>query len=277
MTSFILLILLLLTGLGILLGLLAAKLSRKHRLKGALSKKPVIAHYDLVYRLNPIEFEAICTGRVTVNGLAGFIAWAIMNGRAIVSEHSITFVGISSNERRLFEALLPSSALNHTTPLVLDSLTRQGWLRDLSQSSNRHTLKRSSAIAACVAAVSLILGTAGIFNIVLGNEQTGLALAVIGAAGFAVALIWATSIHVGVEHFVKNTQITSRISPTYLERYHNIYGVYHYMLVSGMDIMTPDYSTLNMRGLDDLYPYAVAAGLDKKLTEELRNYKIINN
>lgn len=55
----------------------------------------------------------------------------------------------------------------------------------------------------------------------------------------------------------------------YQEKWHATHGVYIYLRVSGNDIFSPDYETLQTEKVDKLYPYLVAAGLDKKLYRHL--------
>lgn len=89
-----------------------------------------------------------------------------------------------------------------------------------------------------------------------------------------VLLVLATPLYVFVQGFKGVTIVARNHSPKYKQHYRDVLGLHQYLSVAGMDTMTPDYEKLDFRGLDPLYPYAIAAGLDGKIVEMFRISKI---
>ncbi|HEY0965390.1 MAG TPA: hypothetical protein VGE13_02820 [Candidatus Saccharimonadales bacterium] len=84
--------------------------------------------------------------------------------------------------------------------------------------------------------------------------------------GLPVVLAVVAATYTFVESFRGVTIIARNYSPKYEQHYRDVIGLRQYLAVSGMDTMTPDYATLDFKGLDPLYPYAIAADLDKTIT-----------
>lgn len=112
-------------------------------------------------------------------------------------------------------------------------------------------------------------------NSIGGLYLTCLAWGAIATFMLSPVILLGWSIVVGVMYIMrggfKDTSVVARnYSPQYKHSYDEMIGLRQYLTVSGMDTMTPDYTTLDFRTLDTLYPYAVALGMDKRLIELLK-------
>ncbi|PID33379.1 hypothetical protein CR969_00990 [Candidatus Saccharibacteria bacterium] len=252
---------------GIVLGSLAGRWLSKKRLADIKQQNTIIPIYELSPLLNPLEFEAICTGRVTQNGIAGLIVKALMDKNASVSvEGQIKLGNIPDVDRRIIELIRsgkPDRQEQHLiSKLTFRSLVKKGWLRE-DYDSEQISSDKQSIIGLITVIISLIIGTFGIGLILSSDENTqtiGVILAATGIIGIIISLNRYFMIF-----FIRNSRFVKNIVPDKHPLYQQIFGLYLYMKVSGLDTMTPDYDSLDVSGLDDLYPYAIATGLDKKI------------
>lgn len=273
--------------LAIVIGRSIGKHRRQKSLQKILDQKTIIPAYSLEHLLSPLEFEMLCTGKASKNGVAGTIAQSIMRGEASAKEDddSLTINMISPQDRLALHAMLyppvDSSLRRELAAIALGSLFSKGWVTDPNIKHDIQTTGfKYEIISLAVIVLGLFIGIVGISFIVTDHDtyqKIGIALALIGVFGVVTSLFVLFFIRVASIQIIVSSPIARRITPKFQDKYQEIYGLFLYMKVSGMDTMTPDYKTLDMRGLDRLYPYAVAVGLDKKLTKELFKRRITAN
>lgn len=70
-----------------------------------------------------------------------------------------------------------------------------------------------------------------------------------------------------MSRFAIGSRLSGRITEKHRKEFVNLKGLAAYLMIGGMDTMTPDYLTLDFDRLDRLYPYAVSLGLDKKIVK----------
>ena len=118
---------------------------------------------------------------------------------------------------------------------------------------------------------ALIMGAAGLLTAVLitivaGASSDTIVFTVVLTLSLEMVLgALAALVVVFRGEMIHSAQFTMAATTKYAQQWRDVYGVYEYIRVSGMDIFTPHYETMDFVGLDPLYPYAVAAGLDKKV------------
>lgn len=275
--------LLVLYVVALAIGLSIGAKRRRNTIKKSLKDRILIAEYSLEHELNPLEFELIYRGSISRRGAAGFISQAIMSKQAIVKDdQSIEVYPSNHNEKRIFTTIqkgVIGDSIQALTALTLDSLTHKGWISSLSPQdekinmSYRHEIKSLLVLAA-----GLIISFFSAFMITDKSgmmQDTGIAAALVGLAAITYALFKILFVRVIDISALSSSQISKRIAPKFSKKYRDIHGLFTYIKVSGMDTMTPDYDNLSLKGLDKLYPYAVASGLDKKIVKLLLKRKII--
>jgi hypothetical protein len=264
------------------LGLLYRR-AHYRRLAAATLGKP---EYDIARDLSPAEFSMIVTGRITRGAIAGEILWLAMHGyigltrddrgRVAATRERLSAGGRLSELqtealKELFYRVLPGSPAPlrdaRLTGLLryqtLKSLQEKGWinpampyLRGNSAMPQRYWVILMSALLAGLIVPWAISGSI----YVAGAVETVIVI---------LAVIWGYWI-IFTGHFRDAAGIALRTSDMYKTDYDKVYGVYEYMKVSGMDTMLPEHGSLTFKGLDPLYPYAVAAGLDRRIVKELQ-------
>lgn len=207
-----------------------------------------------------------------------------MRGEASAKEddNSLIINTLSRQNRRALEVIQYSptgiNSRHELTSVALIDLVNKGWVTDSNiKSSIQNNSFKYETISLAVIVIGLFIGFIGAPFMVTGQDiyqEIGIVLMLIGVFGVITSLFVLFFIRVTSIQIMVSSPITRRITPKFQDRYQEIYGLFLYMKVSGMDIMTPDYKTLDLRGLDKLYPYAVAVGLDKRLTRELFSHNI---
>jgi hypothetical protein len=153
--------------------------------------------------------------------------------------------------------------LKHAT---LESLRRKGWVARRSA-----PLWAGSAIdplamvkiGLAMAATELAVLTACLTLGLAGDETYTVVVLTLGLEVFALVLAGLFLIARGEAHRAAGLLIHP--TPLYKQEWHKVHSVFWYIRVSGMDVFTPDYKALDFAGLDSLYPYAVAAGFDRRV------------
>ncbi len=267
-----------------LLGYLTGYVMRKRRLsklRRASIQKPL---YNIQDDISPAEFGCIVDGTIghkelvaeaillAIKGHIDFVRNSVGRFSVVKSDrthlHSTNLTPIQSvimkglNGRDGFFTLQP--AVEHE---VKQSLIRKGWIvgkklpsRGLPEVSVRQVFIAvltglMVVLAAVVAALAFGASGSDVFTIVL------LTL----GAEFILVVIIGSIVPVFRSEIMHEVRFTLAATAKYDQQWKDVYGVYEYMRVSGGDVFTPDYETLNFNELDLLYPYAVAVGLDKKV------------
>lgn len=265
------------------IGLSIGAKRRRDTIKKSLKDRILIAEYSLEYELSPLEFELLYLGSISRRGVAGLISQAIMSGQAVVKDdQSIEIRPLGHNEKRIFTTIqdgVVRNSIQALTALTLNSLTHKGWISNLDprdekiNMSYRHEIK-----SLLVMVVGLVISCSAVFMITQGPgivQSISIAVALAGLATITYALFKIFFVRVIDISAQSSSQISKRITPKFRNKYRDIHGLFTYIQVSDMDTMTPDYDSLDLKGLDRLYPYAVASGLDKKIVKLLLNRKVI--
>jgi hypothetical protein len=271
---------LILVGIVALLGNLAGytvRRSRLRKLRKADIQKPL---YSIQDDLSPAEFGLIVDGTIGHKELVGEIILLAMQGQVTLAKLSTGRFAVHKN----LEVVRASTPIQNAILATIDgpnngwinlqpaleyetrrSLVNKDWIinakpplrafSDVPRSYTRTALVIGATGMAAVTALTLIFGTANdlwlFIPLALGFEMVFAALAAM------VIVFHGEMIH--------NAQFVLAATTKYTQKWKDTYGVYEYIRVSGMDVFTPDYETMDFSGLDPLYPYAVAAGLDKKM------------
>ncbi|HJQ08534.1 MAG TPA: hypothetical protein VJ836_03595 [Candidatus Saccharimonadales bacterium] len=236
--------------------------------------------YKIAEDLSPAEFGCIVDGTVDYKELVAEIVLLSLQGQVtfakgpsgkfrVVKTYS-TSARLTPIQRAILKGLDGDTRLYELLPTIryeaTQSLVRKGWivskkkpLRGLSSLPGRYVLYASCIGIACAAVATLIA---------VAMQASGVAIYMTAVLTLTIEVILALIaglIVVFRGEMIHNAQFIMAATTKYTQDWKNVYGVYEYIRVSGMDIFTPDYETLDFKGLDPLYPYAVAAGLDKKI------------
>jgi Predicted membrane protein (DUF2207) len=271
---------LLLIAVIALLGYATGYIVRKNKiriLKNSVVQKPL---YKITENLSPAEFGCIVDGTVGYKELVAEIILLSLLGNVTFSKEASgkfsvtktynTSTKLTRTQGAILKGMDNNTSLYDLLPNlkyeVTQSLVRKGWivnkrppLRGLSSVPGKYlfyVLCVCLAISAMAAFIAVVFRAPGeaIYMTVLLTLTIEIILALIAGV---VIVFRGEMIH--------NTQFIMAATTKYSEDWKNVYGVYEYIRISGMDIFTPDYTTLDFTGLDPLYPYAVATGLDKKI------------
>lgn len=272
---------LLAAGAVVLLGNLAGygiRRQRLRKLRKASIHKPV---YNIENNVTPAEFGLVVDGAVGYKELvAEIVLLAIRDQVTLTQQPSGTFK-VSRNHAAVKQATPIQAAiltalgqqnvgLFTLLPMLKyeteRSLVGKGWivnkqppLRGLSDVPSEYV--RTAVI---LGLVGLVIAVAVAF--IAGASTTDLYVIVavtLGAEMVIGALVAMVVVFRG--ELIHNARFVMAATNKYDQQWEEVYGVYEYLRVSGMDIFTPEYETMNFTGLDPLYPYAIAAGLDKKI------------
>lgn len=285
----------LLTAGSFFLGKLCAKIKTEKELKNIRSQSIEKAEYSLLYTLEPIEFALLCSGAIDKNALAGQVV-RLATEKVI----ELRFGNSGFLEATRSTQVQPHEDMRSTVslfsklsqPLALDTftlqpdkitleieqrLTKKGWLSPEDARRNEFNSERYDRALLAATITSLVVGFASIAGLISlsGTDQE---IATTIAALCALSLLIILALVIFVRSFKiaynKHSRILRSITPAFRERFSKIYGLYLYMKVSGLDTMTPAPDDLTFSGLDKLFPYAVAAGLDPSTTARVINAKL---
>lgn len=277
---------LLLMGLAVLFGSAIGFAIRKYsfrKLRLSTLQKPQYAIEDDV---SPAEFGYIVDGKIGRKELVSELVQLYTGGHVALDRNqagklivSKTFGGWGHTQISTLQAELLKyiSGGRQTIDILLPvlerearrSLTEKGWIKNLPVPMRASSALSSSQIIKTVWFIAISLAVAAITGIAGGFTAANTYL----LAG-AVLLVEIILLIVGGLVLIMRGEalfaagISVSMSSQYRERWKNLSGVYDYLRVSGMDIFTPDYDKPNFQELDRLYPYAVAAGLDKRILKE---------
>ncbi len=255
------------------------------RLRKSRTQKP---EYNIEEDISPAEFGYIIEGKVGAKELIAELIWLHNKGFIQMARDAsgkvIATSKLKTNDRLPnvdqvlmkvifrggFQPVVVRDVVATMQPIIefaaLDSLNKKGWVK-----TTRPYLRGGSIMPA-----KYILGATGVVLVAcaliyVAGLVFGLAsefLSELYMLTFTAAFILGAICLLVV--VVRGEALTSagmmmHTTDTYKENWHKVNGVYDYLRVSGNDIFTPDYQTLAFQKVDKLYPYAVAAGLDKKV------------
>lgn len=262
--------------LGHLAGRVVTRL-RIRKIRQRHLQKPL---YDIQDNLSPAEFGYIFDGTIGRREWTAEIILLTMRGYIKLERlPNGTFNAVKTLEGKLpltsvQSALLKSmdnANVGDTATLeyeVTKSLRQKGWimtrkppLRGLSEVPLRYIII-GFIINLTVCMTMLLAGKA--FG--LSGETLYMAILLVLTAEAIVSVISGFVITFRGE-MLHSARFIMAATTKYEQQWKDVYGVYEYIRVSGMDIFTPDYETMSFKGLDSLYPYAVALGLDKKVVK----------
>lgn len=278
---------------GMFVGTVCGVLYRRAKIAQIRSRQTSIPAYQLDHHLSPVEFAIICEGVVTDRAVAAQLIALVMNRHLSVErsdEGKIIIRRADSQTRKTSEdvAFIRHFVPNDQTEAIftggsylrsplsyeaMTSLKQKGWL-----SEDAHELEGATISGPTIAAISIafLVGGAGIVMISLDMTRTLLFenIAILMMLFAVIILVFLiiryTFIYHAQKSFRSHSRVARLITPRFTQEYHTVYGIYLYLKVSGLDTMTPDYATLDFEGLDKLYPYAVAVGLDPKIIKSLQ-------
>lgn len=260
--------------LGHLVGRLVTKL-RIRRIRQRHLQKPL---YSIQDDLSPAEFGYIVDGTIGLREWTGEIILLTMQGHIDLKQLPDgsfkvvkTLKGktpLTSVQRALLKSLGSTNGDNTATLEyeVAHSLRQKGWivsrkppLRGLSEVPPKY-IGIGFIINLIVCAATLLAGVA--FDV--SGDVLYIAIVLMLTMEVMVSIIVGFFILFRGE-VLHNARFIMAATTKYEQQWKDVYGVYEYLRVSGMDIFTPDYKTMSLKGLDPLYAYAVAVGLDKKV------------
>lgn len=287
------LVLLTLILLGMLVGTICGILYRRAKIRQIRSRQTNIPAYQLEHHLSPVEFAIICEGTVTNQAVIAQLVALIMSGRLTVERsHTGTLIlrrathqtDAPSDDTAYIRHFIQSnqdqaifsgggylkSAMSYE---AIKSLKQKGWLNDDLDKQLRPVL---SGPAITILGIAFLIGGGGVAMILLGItkslllENIAILMILIAIIILLIMIVRYTFIFNAQKSFHSNSRIVRAITPRFVQEYHTVYDVYTYLKVSGLDTMTPDYDTLDFKGLDALYPYAITVGLDPKIIRALQ-------
>lgn len=280
--------LLVLSFSGALIGILIGRYTWNRRQAEALKSAPLTATYQLIDKLTPAEFALLYEGKVTDKAVFGNIVYLIQHDILTITK---TKTGLkldfrpakakTNEQRSVLHSLrsLKSEYPNHiqitstlvdTTRSTQKSLELKGWIGSESNSSDF----RAFDMRLFVAVLTLLIGSLVSIVLILSPSQPiqiiGAMIGAVTVVLFFTIILIASSIRAFLSSFRNSSYLARRISEKYQAGYKDLHGLYIYLKVSGLDTMTPDYNDLStIKGLDRLYPYAVAVGLDKQIVKHI--------
>lgn len=275
-----------------LIGYFVGVAYRNAHIKNTKARTLQKSEYALQDKLTPAEFQLLMKGSVNRNALAGEII-ALQNqgyihinrdttGKPIATQTVKEWRNAQPLQRQLLASIFPRYAhssydLSTSKPLLRElryyarkSLESKGWITP----PRLHLTIDSLMPKRYYTRLGIALITTPMFMFVLGkqlgmdNESLFILTLLGGVVVLCGSVITALTIHL-IDYFRRGAAHTLHVTEKYKAEYAKAYGVYIYLSVSGMDTMTPEYDSLEFSGLDTLYPYAVAVGMDKEVTRLL--------
>lgn len=277
--EYVFLVLLIAILLGSLLGLIARK-NLIRRIKIRTLQKP---QYSIEDDLSPAEFGFIIDGVLGHKEMVAEVIQLSLKGHIKLSKNSSgklvverihgTQDHLSPLQAAILKEIGVSGGIPYILPDVIEyetlkSLSEKGWII-IPTSSPRFMTELSPGYIIMMT----LVGLAGLLIVyvsasLLGLRGENLYLTVSLSFVFELILGIILGLTVIVKGEMQHTTGAIRGATTKFKRnWRHVNGVYNYMRISGMDIFTPDYETLDFNGLDKLYPYAVAAGLDGEVLD----------
>lgn len=271
------------TGLGVFI----SHVVWLRRRRQSIATTTLIAQYDLPEKLTPVEFALLCDGRMTRQAAIGQVVYLAMKGIVDLSrDPNQNTVAVSfhrgketATDAPVVHELLPLEGQYRHLPISRElrtslerdaeaSLQAKGWL----DPKNDFGEKRFKNLIVIMAAVTLAMMVVSAVALVSGAASHDNALAaivlvvsIVVLVSSLVTIVFGTFVYHLVRYFYQDARIARRVNAKFRQHYNLVYGIYLYLRVSGSDTMTPDYATLDLSGLDALYPYAIAAGLDEQI------------
>jgi hypothetical protein len=285
----VLIVVLVVGVLGHLAGRLVTKLKIR-KIRQYHFQKPL---YNIQGNLSPAEFGYIIDGTIGPREWTAEIILLTMQGHIKLKR----LPSGAFNATKTLEGKTPLTSVQVTLLKSIDnpgaddiaaleyevtkSLRQKGWimskkppLRGLSKVPLKYIII-GFIINIIVCMATLLAGKA--FDV--SGEALYVAILLVLTVEAIVSII-AGFVIVFRGEMLHNARFIMTTTTKYKQQWKDAYGVYEYIRVSGMDIFTPDYETMNFKGLDPLYAYAVAAGFDKKVVKlivSVRKYRSYGN
>ena len=273
------------------LGWFFGKLAWNNRRSKVLAAKQSIVEYDLSHRLTPAEFAMLINGVASSDAALGQLAYLLYHHVVTLSRErpglNLTVIKpvkqLSADEsimlqdaKRLIEtygsgarSAASESVLVAIQNNTLNSLQEKGWISE--RPARAIISDKKMVIMAFLSGIVISIATILQKNDVFLLQLISVVMYIVAIIGYIVIILYFTALREFFTSYRKRSLITRRISSKYRNEYTKVHGVYTYIKVAGLDTMTPDYADLSsIQGLDKLYPYAVAIGLDTRLESALR-------
>jgi hypothetical protein len=275
------LVMLLLIGSVALLGYAAGTIYRKNKLRKIRRAYPQKVRYTIMHDISPAEFGCIVDGTIGYKELVGEVILLYMQGAVKLTKGPSGKFFVDNTYTRTTKLTLVQQAilkeigagqvsLYALQPAleyaVRQSLTQKGWIVTKRPFIRGLTYLQDIYLIGGIAAGIAVGGIAGLCAALAG--ATGEDVYIIVLTTLLVELLLAMFAGLAAifrGEMLQSARLALAATTKYAQEWKDVYGVYEYLRISGMDIFTPDYTTLNLKGIDPLYPYAVAAGLDKQV------------
>ena len=265
------------------IGYLSGYLARRWRIRTIRRSTTQKAAYELVQDLSPAEFGYIIDGKFDAKEVAAELVVLYTRGfiNVLINEDGSKKIVKNVGQRgRLTDmqttilkqipaqnGALFYSLVDDVRYAAEQSLIKKGWIVHRKRPISEIDLLdiKSSYRAICLLLL-LVAPVIWFLCFIFGVRGTALQMTPI----LYLTALFIVSFIIGLILLFKGKRqlgmgIVFAASPTFARDWKDIYGVYEYIRVSGMDTFTPNYENYDFTGLDKLYPYAVAAGLDKKI------------
>lgn len=273
-------------------GYVAGHLLRLHnysRLKSGSIRKPSYSVFD---DISPLEFELIVKGRTSLGGLvgelaalqkAGIISFMLDDRRELMLQGIVPRRNLPQIQSDVLKLLLGSQyapgkkftiSAKDLTPdfgkqMAVSSLRQKGWWIEAEPRLGDFTRAQYTKFGVAFYAAAVVF-----FTIINGPEKLPFILiAAVPTSIFGTAimlLLWFFAM-LFIGTLRKQSHISTQIRTEYAQQWQMLQEAADYMIVSGADMFTPDYATLDFAGLDPLYPYWVALGQDETLLTYFRS------
>ncbi|MBC7943140.1 DUF2207 domain-containing protein [Candidatus Saccharibacteria bacterium] len=275
------LVLLLIVLGAVLFGSILGVIVRKYKIRNIRKKTLQKPQYSIEDDLSPAEFGFIIDGKIGHKELVAEVIQLSLDGHIKLEKDNsgkLTITRIYGSKDRLQPlqaAILKEIGSSGRVPYTLSdvieyettkSLNKKGWI--VTPKTSPRYMSEISLVSIVKAIAVALVGLLIIFvvSVLIGLSGGDLYMAVALSLLFEIFIAFI----VGLIAMVKGEMLHS-IGPIrgattkYKQNWQNVKGVYDYIKISGMDIFTPDYEALDFDKLDELYPYAVAAGFDKHI------------
>lgn len=274
-------------------GFATGKVAANLKYKRLEQKFRAIPKYEAPENISPAEFAFLLTGRVSKKAIVGELIYMHMKGFIKLSNSNIEPIKIGSlsvhqrillNELSIssykyknwhpFEYRLKLGLVNKG--LIKKIVTRRSIFRDVSSEFRHQAQLVIFMIVLSVVAVVIVLATNSDVANPPGSTYFAVTIVVLSVVIFLTFLY--VFYFVAKEYFRAANGISNNTTEDYGISWQEFRSVLYYMKFTGMDTMTPNYDSMDFSGLDPLYPYAVAIGLDKQIVSRLlKVLKIMSN
>jgi len=275
-------------------GKFSGEAKRRSTVADLKSDSTHVPAYQLIKQFEPLELELFFTGVISDNGVAGQLAQLnqsrsiyfdltkeeirLIRPKVMRTEKSDILYSILSRDQltrrprtevRFNELKQMKAEIKHET---LSSLRRKNFnLQEAGRLDPQNPPNTASFSLIFLATLPIIL----LIVLVLAwsisdNEELFSILLILGPLSALLSIVgvvvWIIRANFKNE-FNKKTVIIEQVSQQHGKDWEDVQRFYKYLEVSGADQFTPNYEDLNLSEMDQLYPYWVALGFDKKIVK----------